>query len=1055
MANRVVSWVLTAHDRTGAAFASVERKLRTARMSTEDHKRAMDGLDNSARRTSRGMDDSGAAITRQGRASKGAQRDNDGLRSSIMRLAAASGFLKSMMMITAIPAVAAAANLAGAAIRSLAAGFFALGGAIGPAAGALAALPGLLGAAIQGFSVFKFSTSGIGAALKAMESDQLNAGRTASQAASKMAAGAKRAESAQEGVRTATRSLAQAQQQAADQIAAAMRQIEQAQRRLTETQQQALLAQQRLSEARREAARDIDELRRRVDRLALSEEEAIFALQDAADELANANIWKGFAPDDEVFRKADLAHRKALANLDDIRNERAQANEELAEADREGVEGSDAVEDAQRALLRAQQDIADAARDVKDAQTEAARAQVEGAENVAEAQYQLARAIKAAGEAMDDFGDSADSAGQKAANAFDKLNPAAQRFATFLNGLRPQMDALKDAIGNALFPSLERSINRLLPLLPMVQSNLAATAGAMGQVAERGAAMMSSGPFAADVDTIMQQNTVTVGRMGDTFLSLMNALRHVMVAAGPLVDWITNMAVAAGEWISKAAEAGRESGRMAAFFERTREVLTTLGHIIRNVGDALFTIFRAGVPLGNDLLASLERITAKWAEWLRSVEGQSALATWFNDSRAVLHELGLLVGDLAKAFAGLGAGPEMAELVSMLRTDLLPALVRLMEVGGQAFSEQFIETTVRILELFTQLAGQGGPLIIFLDILGKVFGAFAWAIENIPGIAQLVTTLALFRATLAAVQVIGFVTGLEKMIPLMMKFEVFGKLAAAAQWLWNLAMAANPIVLVIGVIALLVAGLIAVLAKTGALGDIWNWLKDVGGAVFGFLKDVGGGALNFLKDNFLYLLGPIGIIIKHFDTLRDAAGAALGWIVDKFGGLIGFITDIPEKIGRLLGNIGEIMKEPFRLGINGIIWLLNRFIDVALAPLHVLNAIPGLGKVIPDVPKIPSLATGGRVLRGGLSWVGEEGPELAYLPTGARVINNSSSTAVSNMLDLSDYMARAGGSSQPVTPPPAAEQKAPLTVNQTFHNSQVDAQGSAEAIHWLLKSKGA
>jgi hypothetical protein len=52
----------------------------------------------------------------------------------------------------------------------------------------------------------------------------------------------------------------------------------------------------------------------------------------------------------------------------------------------------------------------------------------------------------------------------------------------------------------------------------------------------------------------------------------------------------------------------------------------------------------------------------------------------------------------------------------------------------------------------------------------------------------------------------------------------------------------------------------------------------------------------------------------------------------------------------------------------------------------------GLGK--PGIFGIPGMAAGGTVAGAGLSWVGEEGPELLRLPAGASIIPNGPAMAL-------------------------------------------------------------
>lgn len=164
-----------------------------------------------------------------------------------------------------------------------------------------------------------------------------------------------------------------------------------------------------------------------------------------------------------------------------------------------------------------------------------------------------------------------------------------------------------------------------------------------------------------------------------------------------------------------------------------------------------------------------------------------------------------------------------------------------------------------------------------------------------------------------------------------------GGFFAMAAGLWATVAPFVPLMLAIG--ALIAIGVL--------LWKNWDTVMDVGRTVFGWLGGVAVGALRLLKDNLLYLLGPIGIVIKNIDSIK-AAGSA---VMDALPGI-------------------------FRSGINAVIWLANRAIDVILAPLHALNKIPGIGRIVPDVPHIPSLDTGGVLTRPGVWMKNDYRPEV-------------------------------------------------------------------------------
>jgi TP901 family phage tail tape measure protein len=117
------------------------------------------------------------------------------------------------------------------------------------------------------------------------------------------------------------------------------------------------------------------------------------------------------------------------------------------------------------------------------------------------------------------------------------------------------------------------------------------------------------------------------------------------------------------------------------------------------------------------------------------------------------------------------------------------------------------------------------------------------------------------------------------------------KVAAAATWLWNVAMSANPIMLVVIAIAALVAGFVLAYKKIG-------WFRAGVDAVWGALKAVFGWIVDHWKLLTILLLGPLGIaivsIVANFDKIKVAAMAVFGFIkkhwrtILKFAGPFGW-----------------------------------------------------------------------------------------------------------------------------------------------------------------------
>ena len=210
------------------------------------------------------------------------------------------------------------------------------------------------------------------------------------------------------------------------------------------------------------------------------------------------------------------------------------------------------------------------------------------------------------------------------------------------------------------------------------------------------------------------------------------------------------------------------------------------------------------------------------------------------------------------------------------------------------------------------------------------------------------------------------------------------KATAAAQWLLNAAMTANPITLVVLAIVALVAIFVVAYKKIG-------WFHDGVNAAFRGIKAAIMGTFHWVQSNWPLLLailtGPIGlavlVITRNWDTIKAGAAAAKDYIVSKFGEAVDFIKGLP---GRILGvataflNAGKMLGGSIISGLeNGLTGAVGLAGDIAGSVwrtikrvvnsniIDKLNAgIPNsLGKGpfridLPDNP-IPRLHSGGPV----------------------------------------------------------------------------------------------
>lgn len=238
-----------------------------------------------------------------------------------------------------------------------------------------------------------------------------------------------------------------------------------------------------------------------------------------------------------------------------------------------------------------------------------------------------------------------------------------------------------------------------------------------------------------------------------------------------------------------------------------------------------------------------------------------------------------------------------------------------------------------------------------------------------------------------------------------MATSVASGVATAAQWLWNAAMDANPIGIVIVAVAALVAGIVWIATKTTWFQDLWGavWpaIHGAFSAAVDGIKAVADKVWGFLQNMFSW--SPLGLVIENWGAIRGAFTAAvegikagadkvwgflktafswtpLGMIIDNWGAIEGFFKGLPEKIGNALSTVGDFLSAPFRAGFNMVSNLWNK----TIGSLDVdLPSFLGGGHI--GFPKLPTFANGVQNFVGGLALVGEHGPELANLPRGTNI----------------------------------------------------------------------
>lgn len=197
---------------------------------------------------------------------------------------------------------------------------------------------------------------------------------------------------------------------------------------------------------------------------------------------------------------------------------------------------------------------------------------------------------------------------------------------------------------------------------------------------------------------------------------------------------------------------------------------------------------------------------------------------------------------------------------------------------------------------------------------------------------------------------------------------------------------------------------------------VWSPIAGFFGGVWAQIRGIFSGVGNFF--------GAV------FGWAANAASGALNSIIGVASGVYNVIASFFRPIGTVAGNM---IGGTIRGVVNGIIGMvqngLNSFISMINGAAGIINKIPGVH--IPGIPHIglPRLAFGAKNYAGGVTLVGERGPELVNLPKGADVYT---ATQTANAFRNS----RGGGGG--------------VTIQHMEVHNDVDAHNVIEQIGWRL-----
>lgn len=677
------------------------------------------------------------------------------------------------------------------------------------------------------------------------------------------------------------------------------------------------------------------------------------AVADAARDTAKAQQELADAqqgPDPKEIAKLKHEVAQAEQDLADATRERARLERDVAKAEKDGVNGAAGVVAAREQIRDADRQVAEAEERLAEAHRDVARAQRAVRDAQASAESGMARAAQAAVDLNEKF---------------NKLPPAAQAFVRELVAMKPRFDELRSTAASGLFPGVIDGLRAAQGAFGAVNETTSKTANVLGDLARRAGELVGSSGFAKDLATIGDRNALIIDRVGRAAIYLGDAFRHLLVAAGPLTTWLAKVTLKWAENVAETAKAGRESGRMADFFQKVRNTAIRVASIIGGLTGALFEMGKVSAPFGRDMLESMDRAMERFEAWTKSAEGHNSLAEFFRMSRDFAEQLMPVLGRVLEAFG------QYSKTVLPAFTAVLETIEPIIGPLVQAFLywRLVMIPLTAIMTVFNAVLA-ANPIGLVVIALAALVAGFVLAYKKsetfrnvVNGVWESIKTVAkpvidwlakagvevwdaIKNAASTAIELIGGWINEHRD-----DIRAFGKawgniakgIAAAAEfyiekiWLPVMSRAFEVVKAVWPGIKMVIEGALQAIGGvidlfsgifTGDFGRMWDGVK----AIF---KGVGKALAGLTRAAFDMVL----TVIKEFGPLLLAAGKwVVGMLIDGVKALPGLIGDVASWIW---GNLDDGIKALAGAYGSAGTWVLGRIVDG-------VKAIPG---VVKDVGK--------------------------------------------------------------------------------------------------------
>lgn len=394
-------------------------------------------------------------------------------------------------------------------------------------------------------------------------------------------------------------------------------------------------------------------------------------------------------------------------------------------------------------------------------------------------------AFMGVGEAASKLADPTTTA-EEAAEVLKGLTPAAQDLAKKLAVLRREAVPLfQQAAQEGILPGATAVLESLLKLMPKIIPGMRLLSESIGGIGTRFAGLLGSRGFGDDLSSIFQVNANVVSKLGGALVNVVDAFRHIYLAAGPMLDRMFGLIEAWTAARAESARLGRQSGGLTEFFNDALRIGRGVIQVFSDLGHAFRNISKIGSSWSGEMGESVLNAARGFREWTESADGIQKITSWFERSQPIADAFGRVwvalfktlkdiapTGDAVVATLDAVSGPgglleqigllgqALDENLGVAFVNLASTAVELMTLASAVPIRDIVVSLTEflgvVIDLVSKLPAGAQEMLAWSIIVGKLTGGLGllWKIAGGQNLAMLAgavrgVTAAMFGKTVA------------------------------------------------------------------------------------------------------------------------------------------------------------------------------------------------------------------------------------------------------------------------------------------------------------------